>query len=86
MKFINLELPHIRRSHDKAISSPPPNAAPSITAIVGTRSAWKKWIQVNNVSVQGEETHLSIHDKERSDEMHQYEHILQGTNTYMEKW
>lgn len=28
-------LPHIRRSQHKAISRPPPNAAPSITAIVG---------------------------------------------------
>lgn len=64
--FINLELPHIRRSHDRAISSPPPNAAPSITAIEGTRSAWIKCIQVNNVSVQGKETRLSIHGKKRS--------------------
>lgn len=69
--LINLELPHIRRSHDRAISSPPPNAAPSITAIVGTQSAWIKCIQVNDVSVQGKETRLSIHGKERSgDERH----------------
>lgn len=30
-----LELPHIRRSQDSAISNPPPRAAPSTTAMVG---------------------------------------------------
>lgn len=34
-----VHLPHTRRSHERASSSPPPNAAPSITAIVGTESA-----------------------------------------------
>lgn len=34
-----LELPQTRRSHARAISSPPPNAAPSMTAMVGTGSA-----------------------------------------------
>lgn len=33
--------PHIRRSHESASSSPPPKAAPSMTAIVGIDSASK---------------------------------------------
>jgi len=33
--------PHMRRSHERANSRPPPKAAPSITAIVGIGSASK---------------------------------------------
>jgi hypothetical protein len=42
MKFEHCRIkaiPHIRRSHERANSSPPPKAAPSITAIVGMGSA-----------------------------------------------
>lgn len=34
----NQNLPATRRSHDKAISNPPPNAGPSMAAIVGIGS------------------------------------------------
>lgn len=33
-----IEVPDIRRSQERANSKPPPNAAPSTTAIVGTGS------------------------------------------------